>query len=270
MPDISAIVADLAGSAAVETVAPSGKLHDAGNGRATVENSVTTMNVDRDGAAHFHDKPNVQIYVPSLDDVKATIIRWQKDPYYEVHTTGRAQDLPEHVLAVPGAADSYSLAAPSGGPSDGPTGGVVPAVTGKFDITDFAMKKILGKAAGDPYKERKLAMLDQTREERAQRGEVYRSEQLDRSAELVRKNLEMLWASTADMAQRKEALFEMWDECSEGDDAAGVAGERARGQVIGWIRARLPARGPGAFTDAELTRLSARRTSKQPFAPYDE
>jgi hypothetical protein len=278
MPDISSIVAGLAGSAAVETVMPSGKLHDTGGGAARIDDAVTTVTVDRDGTAHFHDKPDLDIHLlptlPALGDLRkdlgALLSDWYKDPYRDVTNAGRAQDLPETALAEPGEADNYGLTPPSGGPSDGPSGGTIPLIGGNFDVTAFAMKKILGKAAGDPYKERKLALLNQTREERAQRGQVYRSEQLDRSAELVRKNLDALWASTADPAQRKEALFELWDECEEGDGASGEAGQRARGQVVGWIRARLPAGSPGAFTTDEIARLSARRTSKQAFAPYDD
>jgi hypothetical protein len=121
---------------------------------------------------------------------------------------------------------------------------------------------------GDPYQARKRALLDSTRAERAERGGAFRAEQLAKSAEIMRGNLEQLWRATSDPAARREALFQLWDECVEGDGAQGEAGTRARAQVIGWIRARLPAGGPGAFTTAEIVALDARRASTQHFCPY--
>jgi hypothetical protein len=38
--------------------------------------------------------------------------------------------------------------------------------------------------------------------------------------------------------------------------------------VIGWIRAKLPAGSPEAFTAVEVARLDAARSSRQHFQPY--
>jgi hypothetical protein len=38
--------------------------------------------------------------------------------------------------------------------------------------------------------------------------------------------------------------------------------------VIGFIRGKLPAGSPGAFTVDEIAKLDAARTSRQHFAPY--
>src|SRR5205085_8210368 len=100
-------------------------------------------------------------------------------------------------------------------------------------------------------------------EERAERGGVFRGEQLARSAEIMRKNLARLWAATADPAARRDALFTLWDECAEGEGSLGPAGQRARAEVIGWIRAYLPRGSAGGYSDAEVARLSARRSSQQ-------
>jgi hypothetical protein len=97
---------------------------------------------------------------------------------------------------------------------------------------------------------------------------VFRTQQLVRSAELMRRTLEQLWARVADPAARRTALFELWDDCDEGSGDRGAAGERARAMVLGWIGAHLPRGGAGAYTDEEIRRLDARRASKQPFAPY--
>src|SRR5262249_25045416 len=121
----------------------------------------------------------------------------------------------------------------------------------------------------DPYASRKLALLDASRAERAELGAQHRREDLARSAELMQRNLEALWRATRDPAARRQALFTLWDECSEGDGPVGEAGERPRRRVVGWIRAKLPAGPPDAFTAEVVARLSAHRMSKQLFAPYE-
>jgi hypothetical protein len=136
---------------------------------------------------------------------------------------------------------------------------------GNADLTAYLMRKF---HVGDPFASRKRALLDATRDERGERGAAFRSEQLDRSAELMRKNLEALWATTTDPAARRATLFAMWDECAEGEGALGEAGQRARAQVIGWIGTHLPRGTRDSYSDDELSALSARRASHQPFEPY--
>src|SRR5262249_28975879 len=136
---------------------------------------------------------------------------------------------------------------------------------GKASITDYLMRKDVG----DPDASRKLALMDDTREGRAEIGAEHAQGDLDRSAEVVTRNLEALGRTTADPAVRREALFALWDECGEGDGPVGEAGERARKIVIGWIRAKLPAGAPGAYSPEDIARLGARRTSKQAFVPYE-
>jgi hypothetical protein len=130
---------------------------------------------------------------------------------------------------------------------------------GPLDITAWLHRKYVG----DPYASRKLKLLDDTRDERVAMGLAHRAEQRARSAEIMRGNLERLWARVADPMARRAALFELWDECGEDE-----AGNRARAVVIGWIRARLPAGSANAYTDAELQALDTHRTSRAAFAPY--
>lgn len=144
---------------------------------------------------------------------------------------------------------------------------IVPVLRGGFDVTDALMRKF---GVGDPYASKKLAFLDATRDERAQIGAKYRAGQLAQTDILVRKNLEALWATVADPAARKQALFELWDEAVETGDAKLVeAGAAARRQIVGFIRARLPAGSAHAFTASELATCNAKKQSKQPFAPYE-
>jgi hypothetical protein len=135
----------------------------------------------------------------------------------------------------------------------------------RFDVTDLAMRS----RGDDPYARTKLHFLDKTREERAAMGVRRRNELLARAGELVLASIERLWASTGDLAARKQGMFELWDDCAETGDAALVAaGVTVRQLVVGAIRARLI--GTDAYTAAELALLNAHRRSTARFAPYDE
>lgn len=136
---------------------------------------------------------------------------------------------------------------------------------GSFDATDAIMRS----QGVDPYASYKLKVLDETREERVAIGKRYRTQQLARSRQLVQKHLVALWSSAPDLAARKQALFELWDDCAEtGSDELVAAGSAARAHVVGFIRSKLPAGGADAFTREELVRFNGRRKSRAAFAPY--
>ncbi len=132
------------------------------------------------------------------------------------------------------------------------------------DITELAMR-----AAGiDPYASEKLRFLDRTRDQRAAIGREHRRELLRQSAQLMRHNIDRLWASTPDLAARKQGLFELWDECAEtGGAELAAGGAEARKVVADFVKVELT--GASAYTPDELSRLNARRRSKAAFAPYD-
>jgi hypothetical protein len=136
---------------------------------------------------------------------------------------------------------------------------------GTADISAWLQRKLLG----DPYASRKLKLLDETRDERVARGTKFRSQQLARSAEIATKNLARIVDSMS-AAEKKEALFELWDECEEGDGPTGQAGQRVRALVLGYIRTHLPAGSASAYTADEIAAFDARRSSKQPFTPYED
>lgn len=126
------------------------------------------------------------------------------------------------------------------------------------------------EAGIDPYASAKRQWLDKTRDERVRIGAAYRKDQLARTPEYMRRNLAAAWAATAnDPEARKQALFELWDDCAEsGDDPLVAAGTAARLYVIGFIRAHLPQGTDGAFTSGDLGRLNARKRSAATFLPY--
>jgi hypothetical protein len=131
-----------------------------------------------------------------------------------------------------------------------------------FDATD-AIMRVYGV---DPYAAEKLRLLDRTRDQRALIGKRYRHDQLSRAAELMQNNIDRMWLATRDLAARKQALFELWDDCAEtGDDDLVAGAKGARELVLGVIRSRLT--GADAYTPDELARLNAKRTSREVFAP---
>ena len=133
-----------------------------------------------------------------------------------------------------------------------------------FDVTDALMRK----KKIDPYASRKLAFLDQTRDARVELGIEYRKQVLARTSEIVRQNLDAMWAHIP-VAERKQALFDLWDEVDEtGDEEIAAAGTAARAVIIGFLRARFPAGSPNAFTADEVERLNRKRHSRTTFAPY--
>jgi hypothetical protein len=270
------------GGRAPERIARSGRLESAGGGRGVIHDAVTDVTVDRDGTVHLHDKDDVDwhwdIDLPTPDRIKdglkqagRDIATWYGDPYARARV-GPSQDVPRDAAATPGACDHWgdlcnidvtqrydevsALQRTAGGS----------IAHGKLDLTALLMRKL---GVGDAYASRKLKLLDNTRDERAALGAQHRAEDLARAAEIMQRNLETVWRATADPVERRDALFALWDECGEGDGPVGEAGERARKMVIGWIRAKLPAGSPGAFTPDEIARRSAQRRSTRPFVPYE-
>jgi hypothetical protein len=135
----------------------------------------------------------------------------------------------------------------------------------------MALDDALMRQAGiDPYASAKRQWLEKTFEERARLGLANRKEDLARSAEYMQRNLTWMWQKTSDPGERKQALFELWDDVAEtGDDDLIHGGQAARTYVVGFIRSHLPAGSPGAFSDTEVAQLNAHRRSHAMFAPYE-
>ncbi len=251
------------------------------NGRGTkqIRDVVAIVDIAPDGTVDVRDTPyftfDLNLPTPAtivkqFEATKRDLAEWAEDPLRDKNV-GSKVDLPNHLLAVPGSCDRTSDGM-CFTPQDqrrqwAVEDGVVAnrkVAGGKADLTGYLGNKLVG----DQYASRKLKILDQTREERARLGAEFRLDQLDRAAELALRNLEALWRSTSDPADRRAQLFALWDECAEGEGSAGEAGARARAIIVGWIRSHLPAGSPGAFTADEIATLDARRSSRGRFAPY--
>ncbi len=243
------------GTVPVTTPDPTtGELVPAGNGRLKSNQGEFVMNVERDGTAHIKDEKNFHMgmRVPSKKDIGHGIEDWQKD----LEGAAKHQDVGLGTQHTMGGDDK---------PSESNVVGV-PLVGGGFDVTDSLMRG----HGQDPYAAKKLHILDATRDERVAIGNKRRHEQLAHVNELMQKNLDQLWASVADPAGRKQALFELWDEAAETGAADLVdAGAAARKLVVGFIRSKLPAGSTTAYTAAELTAFNSKKQSKAKFAPYE-
>ena len=127
-----------------------------------------------------------------------------------------------------------------------------------FDVTDWAMRS----SGDDPYARAKTRFLDRTRPERIAIGKRYRAEQLAHAPQLMQANIERVWTTIQDPEARKDALFELWDDCAEvGEPAVVEAGAAARLLVLGVIHARV------TYSAADLERLNRRRHSTARFEP---
>jgi hypothetical protein len=265
------------------TAIPSHRLDNAPNGREVIHDAVTEITVDRDGTAHLHDKGDLTAHVDinpfawraNLVDAGKAIALWAENPEADKEY-GPTQDLPEHLQALPDQCatwgdpmcnDENASASEKGARKRG-MGQAAPifSISGNADLTSYLMRKL---GVGDAYVARKLKALDDTRIERAEKGAAFKEEQLAHAAQFMQANLERLWAGTQNPDERKAVLFELWDECGEGEGPTGQAGATARSMVIGWIRARLPAGGRAAYTAEELKVLDGRRSSHQHFVPYE-
>ena len=143
----------------------------------------------------------------------------------------------------------------------------LPFIAGKMALDDAIMRRY----GIDPYASAKLRWLDQTRDERVAIGKAYRKDQLAHADQLMKQNLDAMWAQITDPVQRRHALFLMWDEIAEsGDDELVAAGAAARKYLVGFVRSHLPRGSAGAFGSEELAELNAHRTSHETFAPYAE
>jgi len=261
----------------------SGRVEHRPDGTAVVHDAVTRLEVERDGTAHFHDKPYIDIKfhwpIPTWDfdidkmrhEIGDDIAKWYADPYAGTRF-GRTQDLPRHLQAVPGGCDQWAdlmcddpLAPDAEKQSRENKKKIGSFASGNLDITAWLYKKF----AGDPYASRKLKLLADTADERADMGRAYRAQHLWESREIMRQNVIRLWSTITDARERRAALFALWDECAEGEGPVGEAGDRARVVVIDWIREHLPAGSPDAYTERELADFAAHRTSRQAFSPYE-
>jgi hypothetical protein len=246
--------------------ASTGILQADGEGRTRSDQGGFTANVSRDGAAALTDQPSFQVHLalPSPKALGRALADWyesDKGPHGAEGNTAMARQ----IQLSPGATAQVSDPT-EGRPKDRAKTVIIPVLAGRLEVTDWLMRR----AGIDPYAARKLKMLDTTREERAELRRQHDAEQLAMTPQTIQRSLEALWAATPDVAARKQALFELWDDCVEtGDPAVVEAGAAARRMIIGFVRARLPAGSRDAFTAADLAALARARHSATAFQPYE-
>ena len=144
--------------------------------------------------------------------------------------------------------------------------GVGVGVSGHFDTTDQVMKH----AGQDPYASVKRKMADETREQRLCMARRYQGERQKQELFTLSTKVRRIAARTDLPApQRRELVFAIWDECTEESDSATDYGAMARATILSIAREAFPEGSDVAYRPAELLALNGRRSSRQPFAPYD-
>jgi hypothetical protein len=253
-----------------------GQLAPDGGGTHKSDQGPFTAKIDKDGSVKLTDNRNfnIRLTVPTAKDIGDMFQAWYYDPNKPVGTLpppnmpARQPNLTREDIsgAERLSGDDSPVYAHEKDPNPGSGGGGIPIAAGGFDITDAFMR---GKGI-DPYASKKLAFLDSTRDERVQIGTKYKSQQLAQVAQIVKKNLARVWAATNDPQQRKQALFEMWDECVETGSAEVVeAALIARRMIVGFMRANFPPNSEHAFTVAEIAACNQAKQSSATFAPYE-
>jgi hypothetical protein len=149
--------------------------------------------------------------------------------------------------------------------------GILPGglfITGKPDLND----QLLRGQGEDPYAyakkkyreatfEDRLCLAEKAALDRKQQGLFHLKERLER----------LLQQPGLSQAQKRELVFEMWDECGDAPARDGTQpdlGAAARATILAFIRRAFPPDGPQAYATDELAALNRRRASRLPFDPY--
>ena len=148
-------------------------------------------------------------------------------------------------------------------------GGILPLgflLGGHFDITE-ALMRMHGE---DPYRHEKAKFMEASRGERMEMAAAVRAERLKDAVVKMPPYLEKIWRTARwSPAERKLALFSLWDEViEEGDAELVAAGAKVRQEILWFIQRRLPAASADAFTRTEIDALNAHRKSTARFDPY--
>lgn len=138
-------------------------------------------------------------------------------------------------------------------------------VSGRFDLTDQVMKW----AGQDPYAAIKSKLADETREQRLCMARRYQGERQKQELRNLSGKIRRI-AAQVDLSatERRRLIFEIWDECLEESDARSDYGVMARATILALVREVFPEGSELAYRPAELVALNGRRSSRQPFLPY--
>lgn len=144
-------------------------------------------------------------------------------------------------------------------------GGAGMGLSGRLDVTDQAMRL----AGQDAYGSVKRKMAEETREQRLCMAERFRGErQKQELFQLSTKVRRIAGRADLSVSQRRELIFEIWDECLEDADSPTDYGSMARATISAIVREVFPDGSDLGYRPAELLALNSRRTSRASFAPY--
>ena len=150
---------------------------------------------------------------------------------------------------------------------------------------------LLAAAGGDdPNARLKFKLLEATFEMRLGMAIAFQKKQIDKRLDRLSGELTKIWADERrSLGDRKELLFQRWDECDEPEDVASPitaipgfgdvetseldearthAASSARRMIETFIREHAPKGSAEAYTAAELADMNRRRASTQSFSPY--
>lgn len=132
--------------------------------------------------------------------------------------------------------------------------------TMRFDINDA-----LERAAGnDPHWPERRWFLKHTEALRIEMERQHAARESVTGLIALRKRMQAIWNDrTNRAAQRRAALFALWDGCSEDRQ-----GQSARDAIVEFIRRHLGASSENRFKEHELAEFNRRRASRAPFSPY--
>jgi len=212
------------------------ELHPDGPGGYATDEGPFVARTDKQGVVKFEDRSSFRFDVPSprrmAGDMARAVERWARDPRRYAEENDNQTRI---------------------------------AVGGQIELTDSIMRM----GGQDPYAARKMALLDRTRDERMKIAAAENSQRLREALHRTGADLERVWRGPGSAAHRRRLLFLLWDECLErGTDEEVRTARAVRGQIVAYVRRRLPAGSGLAYPPAELERLNARRTSAERFDPY--
>jgi hypothetical protein len=120
------------------------------------------------------------------------------------------------------------------------------------------------------FREEKRAFLDETFEERAKMGEVFRHRAARASLQELPWRARAIWCDRSrSLDERKRLLYMLWEDAAEPEDAElGEYGQQARAIVERFVKMNVPDGSPEAYSLAELAALNVGRGRSPHFDPY--
>jgi hypothetical protein len=223
--------------------------------------------IHRDGRVEIRDLPDLRVEFTTGRGV----VDWMLGFTRAVQRP--TKDRPDLETPAPDREDKTEAGVQLMPPSPYGPAPILLGVGGRFGgVADLALRRGQRKQA-----RAKQEFLDSTAPLRAALVRTQVQEQQRAARARLGQDLSTAWRDRSrTLAERRRELFERWDECeeaiaeaaSEADLERGRGGEELRRRIEAFVRQVAPAGSAHAFDEAELSRLNARRRSRQRFDPY--